>query len=703
MALKLTVKDFDYKQFFLRRGEWVALGAVLLIVIPLVAGGIVKVWTAGSPASRARDMQNLVKEAENKIAMARVPVGADQPPKEFFEAIKLEKVSPEPYRTSFAFNYPSEIEDTKRRKPEILAPSEFQMQTLFAPVRGAIINKGANDQLQVEVLHQKDADPRQKLIASRFRGMAQIPGGIGNFGAGFSGGGGSGRGGGRGMGFPGGGFRSGSGRFNPRRSTSSTQIEYLDLDKVRDNSHLAEDVYPVRMIIVSASFPLKEQLNEFRRALHRHSLSELSAMIASGDAIWTFVPPEIQRRVFDRNGKEISGWEPYNQQIAEAVKFYLARAAERAAEDPMMLRNEGIINVGLVMARPPLARGEYPPVVMPNLRRGIANADRFRSDPSRRPISFKSKKLQQRGIDPFNSLNPIGTGEDKQEKNNEPAAEKKGEEPKPGEGDELSVPEFALLRFIDAAVEPGYVYQYRVKVRMRNPNFGKHNLAYPALGREQDIAAPEFTMTPRCAVPKETEWYVMDEKPRNDRLAVQIHHWVDFTQTNPDENTQEPIGDWAILERLFARRGEYIGHWANTELPEWKVEKDIYELAVNTKTNSPKIPVDFSTKSKPQDDDGVLLLDYSGGKATPIQTGSTKSTEDVPVEALVLTPEGKLLVRRQQEDSKNTKREARVKAWKDWMLLVKTGRTGKNNNRWDLFNRQMIPGQEAFRRGRGGS
>jgi hypothetical protein len=149
--------------------------------------------------------------------------------------------------------------------------------------------------------------------------------------------------------------------------------------------------------------------------------------------------------------------------------------------------------------------------------------------------------------------------------------------------------------------------------------------------------------------------------------------------------------------------GEYIGHWANTELPEWKVEKDSYELAINTKTHSQRIPVDFSTKSRPQDDDGVLLLDYSGGKATPIQAGSTKSTEDVPVEALVLTPEGKLLVRRQQDDSKNTEREARVKAWKDWMLLVKTGRTGKNNNRWDLFNRQMIPGQEGFRRGRVGS
>jgi hypothetical protein len=38
------------------------------------------------------------------------------------------------------------------------------------------------------------------------------------------------------------------------------------------------------------------------------------------------------------------------------------------------------------------------------------------------------------------------------------------------------VPEKILVRFIDVGRTPGQTYQYKVSVRMKNPNFGKESL-----------------------------------------------------------------------------------------------------------------------------------------------------------------------------------------------------------------------------------
>jgi hypothetical protein len=663
-----------------------------------------KIYGAGTAQKNTDDMKKVTADAEKAIQNSPVPPDAGQPPKEFFSQMQLGKVDPSPYHTNFAFYFPSEMEDTRRRKPEILTPREFDVVALLGAIPGAIINDG-----KVMVLHPKDTtNPMtkkrlQQIQALRGSGALNL---MSTGGGGGDGGGRPGRGGG-GMGFPGGGFGPGGfgfgNRFNPgqRGQATKNEMEYLDLDKVSDSTHLALDLYPVRMVVISASFPLKEQLAEFRRALRRRSLGELASMISSGDAIWAFRPPEIERRKFDRSGKDF-GWEKVGDQMVKSMAQYLARAAEIAPEDPTMLRNDGVINNGLVMARPVLARGEYPRVTIPNLMRGVANADRFRGESRRPRLSFKSRQLQDVGsIDPFNPTQPIGTGEEKEEKKDSAAAEKKDDESPADEADELSVPDFALVRFIDTTVEPGYRYQYRIKIKMRNPNYHKHNLAYPAVGVDEDIVSPDWTMTPTVAVPNETEWFAMDDKPDKDKMMVQIHRWIDFALLNPDDReTLKPIGDWTIWEKAPAYRGEYIGRYDKAELPEWKIDKEGFELAVDTKAHSKHISVDFSARPRPNpDEDPALLLDYSGNKATPVYPGSKKIVEDVPVEALVLTSGGRLVVRGQQDDFNSAERKDRLEKWKEWIRQVKTGQAGKNSNRLDLFNRQMIPGQGGPGRG----
>jgi hypothetical protein len=462
-------------------------------------------------------------------------------------------------------------------------------------------------------------------------------------------------------------------------------------------------MYPVRMVIMSGTFPIREQVLEFRRALRKRSLSELEAMFSSGDAIWGFRPPEIERRKFTLDGKEeVSGWEPYTEPIVDAIKFYLSRAAEPLPEDQELLGATGVINKGLVMARPPLARGEYPKTNLTNLMSGAARWRQMFADRGgrgKRPPSFTSTKLSQRGIDVFNPTNPIGTGQDKPDKEEEKkAAEQKPEETdsQASEGDDLSIPEFALVRFIDATIEPGYMYQYKIKIKMDNPNYGKHNLIYPGIGKEEEIAAPEFTMTPKIAVPSDTEWYVIDDRPEKDRLYTQIHHWVEKVLTDKDDqNSVAKIGDWTISEKCTSHRGEYIGRVENVRLATWNVPNEIYQLAINARSRSNHLPVDFAAKrSTDPKEDPALLLDYSGGKAVTFQVGTKKMTEEIPVEALVLAPDGKLIIRRQQDDFANAERESRLKSWKEWMAMVILGR-GKKSNQRDIFNRQMLPGREG--------
>jgi hypothetical protein len=480
-----------------------------------------------------------------------------------------------------------------------------------------------------------------------------------------------------------------------RWELKTSQAEFLDLDKVQDTSRLAQDLYPVRMVVVSGSFPLREQLHEFRRKLKKRSLSELSAMVSSGDAIWGFRAPEIERQTLTPDGKEITGWEPYNQKIEEELKIYLARAAQPEPEDERMLKLEGMINRGLVFARPPLARGGYPMPQLPNLMASIAKIEeRSKADSGKHQLSFKSQQLLQQGIDVSNPISPIGTGDDATEKEKEaqvPEKQKEGET-QAIEGDDLSVPEYALIRIVDATVEPGYVYRYRIKIRMANPNFGKHNLAYPALGKDEVISAAEFEMTPKVSVPNDTDWYAIDDKPNKDKMMLQLHHWVDYVFTNTDDpNSRTAIGDWTILEKVDGHRGEYIGHWASAKLPAWKVEKERFELAVNTRTQSKNIAVDFAARTS-KSRDPALLLDYSGGKGIPIQPGQTgpkKVTEDLPVEALVLTPEGKLVVRRQQQDMENPARRDRLKSWQDWLFKVQHGISPEEAQ--EMINRRMQP------------
>jgi len=71
-----------------------------------------------------------------------------------------------------------------------------------------------------------------------------------------------------------------------------------------------------------------------------------------------------------------------------------------------------------------------------------------------------------------------------------------GEEVPPG-------PPQRMFRFIDTSLEPGKSYRYRVRLKVRNPNFGldPQYIAEPALATDPQLASPPSDATPAVRIP----------------------------------------------------------------------------------------------------------------------------------------------------------------------------------------------------------
>ena len=75
--------------------------------------------------------------------------------------------------------------------------------------------------------------------------------------------------------------------------------------------------------------------------------------------------------------------------------------------------------------------------------------------------------------------------------------------PLPPGDDRPEGPAERMFRFIDTSVEPGRAYRYRVRLKVRNPNFGldPQLLVEPGLAADQQLASPPSDATPAVRVP----------------------------------------------------------------------------------------------------------------------------------------------------------------------------------------------------------
>jgi hypothetical protein len=230
----------------------------------------------------------------------------------------------------------------------------------------------------------------------------------------------------------------------------------------------------------------------------------------------------------------------------------------------------------------------------------------------------------------------------------------------------------ALVRFIDADVQPGKTYSYAIQVRIANPNYKQVNLVaaeFLATVPELQDNNNSWVTTPSITIPQDYFLYAMDQTlfdeaaspptkkeiklPPKDTTTFQVHRWM--TQAM-DMEKGEPyiIGDWVVVERQVVRKGEHIGGTLTVPVVVWNKMKEAFEV--------PKTP---ATKKDPEKwarikikDDAPILVDFTGGRRLKEKTAFLE--EDTAVEALIMTADGKLRVHNSRDDAEAKQAEAKV-------------------------------------------
>jgi hypothetical protein len=637
----INLKDIEFKQFFLQRGEWVGLGVAVLIALPVFYSGAKAFFSSKSPKANAEDISRLAKKIEDQLRSSKAPDELANPPAESELALVDSNIDPSKFPTESPWFVPSRIEDTKRREPVVLAPADFQGEVVRGGYLGNVFLQGSDGKIQVEVLQEKEKLPprpmprRLRLLLQQYGQQpgqqTPAPGG-----------------------FPGGKMGRRDPFFGVPTTTTTT---FVSLEQVeRDPSvRLAQEMYPLNMILVTGTFPFKEQLEQFRQALHKRSLSEIVQEAGTPEVPWEFRGLIIERREFGPDGKLKSDWQNATDKIMGTAIKILAVVPDKAPVDEYLSQYPGIINPGLVMPLPPLNRGEYPEQLPASLQKTLKDLAEVAKSEFKLPETLFTSKAQGRGINPWDPLNPFGMGDEQREPQQVVKSQNEIRSESEDSADPL-LPKDVLVRFYDRDIEPGHGYEYRVKVRMANPNYNmKNKVAYAALAKEKEIESPDWALVPKIQVPYEIEWYVMSDRAGRS-LEAQFHRWVESVLTDPVNNRSAPVGEWVIWDKAPVYRGEYLGRVQPAYVPVWSREKEWYELARNNATHSRTVPVDFTVITQHKYDP-ALLVDYEGGIHNNVSFEKQRLTDEEPVRALVLTSEGKLVVRDSLDDKENEVRK----------------------------------------------
>jgi hypothetical protein len=760
----MKMKNISFKQLFLQKGERIALVIAVAITALMVIGfGLASALGGSSATANAEKIENLKKTAEQAWRSSRPGKEIGEIPPDL-QVVEVKRVDPDTFACNTPFFQTVITEDRKWRKPEVLVADEFHAEVVRGALQTYMLEQN-KDKLLVAVLTAKrsteqtdEAKKEQEAFRKRFDstnqqkkkrslttirtqipvipppGSATAPGrGDARFGAGT---------------LPPGMLGRDSIMQGQHASANlAGDLSWVSIEKLKDSpGKLAETNLPVRMIVVTASFPYKAQLEEFRRALRYPSVEE---MMNDPAVRPEFVGFKVKRRVTGPTGKVIQDWDDLD--LETPIKFLRVRSVAVEPEDQDLERLGIIIRPNrLVMPLPVLARSQkYPEVHLQGIEVAKKDLEKELQGTEAAPPPPKSRfediGVFDEGDVPTRQPGAAGAGFDRIPQ--PPAAQGvvppvRGGRPLPGGGgrpfpvnpqerlgtpgtpnqpnQKLAIPEKCLVRFFDPTVVPGRSYEYKIQIRMANPNHEQpERAAFKQLTEDPEIISPEADVAwkvgdadepeekdakdaksakgvkkaSKITVTDELLWYAVDpsDKPPagakappmtdQEKAVVQIHRWLDEQRTKPNQPASVPVGDWSVLERLVIHRGEYIGKVVEVEVPFFDSSLDKYAFAVHpdeqverkkgraARTIKHKgVPVDFATD--PVRNGRALMVDYEGGERS-YQSGTKTVKETGPVEMLVLSADGKLIVHNSRDDTDNKDRKERVDAWRTWLDQVR--------------------------------
>ena len=748
----------NIQDILLQKGDKIALGVGAALVGGLTLWGVANFATADSPTALVKQFDGKATTLKSQVAAegtdaAELPAwvmkGADKVP---IDAAQFALAG-----TPFE---PIDKPDTLRSNPKVLWIDNAQIDFVRFPMRAydirvqedgnvlvgvkVTVAKGETDAATIK----KNLDGLTGRSNLKFKPpvRAPLPPGIAAMINGLQGGRPGSPGGSPGIpgspggspgipGSPGGspgtpgspGAYPGDSGGSPNAARDDQTVAYMTpAEALKSGKPLAETVYPLRAVIVTATFPIKKQIEEVRQSLRAKTNEEAIALAAvNGSAGPVFAGFEVDRRVLVPGGAW-SDWTPYDHK-AEYLRNVYARAIDTVPDAGNLLYFVPPADQEMVYPLPVYADGlgEYKKITIPSIVKEMAELTKLslpKMTESEFALKFSGKSTNT------NPFVPLGIGSGSGVTSGPGVMPGPGAMPGPGvtapgvppspfpggpgnpSGGLLvnqpdpaaEVVEHKLLRFLDTDVQPGVSYQYRVKVKMRNPNYGK-----PSLVGKLDDAKREILEGPWLEIPEivtapsdnflyagDSLKYVedstklidangkeapfrkfleVDEVRDGRRAVVEIQRWMPSVRIG--ETKSEPIGTW-VIGKLPVGPGEFIGKRQFLELPLWSGGLGNYvlrELAgglrifgIKDAKHQPKgWPLQFRSAS--------ILIDFDGGKVRP-RVNDREVSDDADSELLILQPDGKVTVRNSGADGVNRDRKERDTVWTDWVARVKERR-----------------------------
>lgn len=232
--------------------------------------------------------------------------------------------------------------------------------------------------------------------------------------------------------------------------------------------------------------------------------------------------------------------------------------------------------------------------------------------------------------------------------------------------------DLALVRVYDPTVKPGEVYQYRIRVAMLNPNFGRQDVASTGFSKEKEIVADEWYEIPGAyATPSDLNCYVTESKVSSDlnRVNLEVYKWATAVKR---PTATVPLGDW-VKAILSVGRCEFVGRTSRIELvPYWRSDVDGYSFVpidIPRQANAKKgLDVDFKPDLGEKGD--FFVVDFEGPnyryekliqKDGDVSGRSVILDSERSVEIFLMGSNGRLIVRSSVNDEGDPDRK-RVEA-----------------------------------------
>jgi hypothetical protein len=365
----------------------------------------------------------------------------------------------------------------------------------------------------------------------------------------------------------------------------------------------ARDILPLPVVVVTASFPYRKQVEAFQEALRLRSLADLRD---EPGAFPHVLGLNVERR---ETAPDKTDWQALDLESEKSPYLgILAQTRKEPEPEPEGWKPAHVS--GLTMPLPVLTRGRYPECSLPLLAKTLG-------DP-------KAAALPDYGLLRFLDVT-VQPGHSYEYcvrvrmANPNHGMKTKVEDPAFAEPKELLGPWARVPGTV--ALGPDLLY-YAVDMKLLDPRFPGR-----AAGRNE--------------------------------VAFQAHRWIGIYYFSRARRTDcYPVGSWVVAERILVPRGECVGGRQPIKLPTWSPEESRYVVA--GRPGGDGVDVDFSPDFKVER--APLLVDFEGGRMAYKGVGTV-----APVEVLLLSADGRLLARNSQADVADPERWQRQADWRKWL------------------------------------